>query len=320
MGQAGFMRPAAALASQGLRYAVSRRDDTWVTLTSRDLVREEADDPNYPGIPLDSPRRRELQQVLRIRDIRAMRTSAIEMRFHSREEVLAHAPNYPFGLTFWAGEYRRALPLWEDEAAESERQGRIAVAVSNWAQVARCYNALGDFAAARAAYQKGRTAGSRLSVVSLQLIQLLTARDEMWLALDENWERAIASFESSTQTQTPELNWFLAAFRAARARIYAHLGKAEQAVDQLKHLVVRSSVLRDGPPTTPEWRATQPRRCGCLAAPTTSRLSSATFATRSSLLIFAIRCSMRDYRLRACAHSRADTTRPPNGSRSHAPS
>jgi tetratricopeptide (TPR) repeat protein len=238
MGQAGFMRPAAALASQGLRYAVSRLDDTWVTLTSRDLVREEADDPNYPGIPLDSPRRRELQQVLRIRDIRAMRTSAIEMRFHSREEVLAHAPNYPFGLTFWAGEYRRALPLWEDEAAESERQGRIAVAVSNWAQVARCYNALGDFAAARAAYQKGRTAGSRLSVVSLQLIQLLTARDEMWLALDENWERAIASFESSTQTQTPELNWFLAAFRAARVRIYAHLGKAEQAVDQLKHLVV----------------------------------------------------------------------------------
>ena len=42
----------------------ARRDYTRVALTQRDLAREEIDDPDYPGIPVDSPRRRELQQVM----------------------------------------------------------------------------------------------------------------------------------------------------------------------------------------------------------------------------------------------------------------
>jgi tetratricopeptide (TPR) repeat protein len=60
----------------------------------------------------------------------------------------------------------------------------------------------------------------------------------MWLALDENWEKAIGPVETAGQGESPEVTWFLAAFRAARARIYAHLGKAEQALELLKLLVV----------------------------------------------------------------------------------
>ncbi len=89
---------------------------------------------------------------------------------------------------------------------------------------------------AQADYQKGRTAGTRLTARSTQVVQLMTARDELWLALDENWERAIASYESGAQGGL-EITWFLAAFRAARARIYALMGKERQALEQLNMVI-----------------------------------------------------------------------------------
>ena len=69
---------------------------------------------------------------------------------------------FSYKFDFFAGEYRLALPLWEDLAARAERQGQIPAILLSWAQVARCHNALGNFDDARAAYRKGREAGSRL--------------------------------------------------------------------------------------------------------------------------------------------------------------
>jgi tetratricopeptide (TPR) repeat protein len=64
----------------------------------------------------------------------------------------------------------------------------------------------------------------------------------MWLALDENWEKSVAAAEAAIQMAIREprveFTWFLAAFRSAAARAHAHLGNLQQAVDQLKHLVV----------------------------------------------------------------------------------
>jgi hypothetical protein len=238
---AGFFRKAAALAAQGLRYAGNRRDSTWARLASQDLMREEAENPDYLGLPLDTPRRRELFELVRNQRIETASGYGL-VQFRSRDEVLAEAgrfgdsPVAPFALTFWAGEYRRALPLWHDQCVRNERQGRVAAAVEGWAQTARCYNALGDFAAAQTAYQKGRTAGARLTAASTQVLQLLTARDEMWLALDENWEKAIAPYESGAEKGV-EVTWFLAAFQAARARIYADLGREQPALEQLNMVI-----------------------------------------------------------------------------------
>jgi class 3 adenylate cyclase/tetratricopeptide (TPR) repeat protein len=262
MGQAGFFREAGALAVHGLRYAGDRRDNTWAILTARDLTREESENPDYMGLPLDSPRRQELYEFLRHRRAEAMHFYGL-MVFRSRDEVLALAAadsiestTLPWALTFTAGEYRRALPLWQEQAARSERQGRIAVAVEGWAQAARCHIALGDLAAARAAYQKGRTAGSRLTTTSTQVLQLLTARDEMWLALDENWQKAIAPYESGA-VEGVEVTWFLAAFQAARARIYAHLGREQPALDLLKIVI---APLERAPGWAPNYTRTVLRR------------------------------------------------------------
>ena len=238
MRHAGYVEDgAAALASQGLRYAGDRRDASWASLAIIDIMSEEIRDPNRPGIQLDTPRWHELYKVLENVPPEQHPTTfwsdARLLRFRSREELLASTSRSPTSLTFFAGEYRLALPLWEDLAARAERQGQIPAILLSWAQAARCHNALGNFDDARAAYRKGREAGSRLSVISEQVIQLGTARDEMWLALGEGWEKNLASVEAAVRGQSFALRWHAAAFRAGTARVYAHLGMAQQASDLL---------------------------------------------------------------------------------------
>jgi tetratricopeptide (TPR) repeat protein len=104
-----------------------------------------------------------------------------------------------------------------------------------WAQAARCHTALGNFDGARAAYQKGKEARSRLSVISTQVIQLVTAKDDMWLALGEGWDPAAAG--AALGRQSFALKYNAAAYRAATARVYAHLGMVRQALDLLRTLV-----------------------------------------------------------------------------------
>jgi len=62
---AGYWRGAWALATQGLRYAAERRDATWASLKSLDLLRAEAEDPDFPGHMLDTPERRAVARVSR---------------------------------------------------------------------------------------------------------------------------------------------------------------------------------------------------------------------------------------------------------------
>src|SRR4029077_21285661 len=262
MGEAGFMRETGVLSTPGLRYAGARRDSTWIVLTMRDLVREEVEDPNYLGIPVDSPRRRELNQITRNIDLRDLAAKMPGMQFESRDEVLARAPRDGFAMPSGGGEYKRAVPLWQDGAVQSEREGQIAMSVQCWAQTARCLNALGDLAAARDAYQKGRAAGARLTSVSPQLLQLVTARGEMCLALDEHWEKEAAAHESFVQKQDQSfaVTWFQAAFRAGAAQIYAHLGKSQPAIDELNLVIVPLERAPGGAPNYP--------RMACNAAAT----------------------------------------------------
>ena len=55
----------------------------------------------------------------------------------------------------------------------------------------------------------------------------------MWLALGEGWEKNLASVEAAVRGQSFALRWHAAAFRAGTARVYAHLGMAQQASDLL---------------------------------------------------------------------------------------
>src|SRR5262245_15139148 len=95
-----------SLATRGLGYCGLRRDTTWARLMVYDIERREAADPDYPGIPLDSPERREV--MARLWELPAFRNDTQKwfayMDFRSREDVLTRAGNDPFALTLWAGE------------------------------------------------------------------------------------------------------------------------------------------------------------------------------------------------------------------------
>src|SRR5262249_49947991 len=52
-----------SLARQGLEYAGERRDVAWATLKAADIVGHGMNDPVTPGIPLDTPERRQLAAI-----------------------------------------------------------------------------------------------------------------------------------------------------------------------------------------------------------------------------------------------------------------
>ena len=59
---AGTAQAAWAVARHGLTFAEGRRDWAWAVLRGHDLDRLDAEDPEYPGIVVDTPERREIAQ------------------------------------------------------------------------------------------------------------------------------------------------------------------------------------------------------------------------------------------------------------------
>jgi hypothetical protein len=235
---AGFLRGAWALAQQGVGYAAARRDRTWAWLMAMDLLRQEAEDSDDPGIPLDRPERREVARILP--DLPAEERAALGLfrPFSSREDVLTHAGDDPMFLTFLAGEFRRSLPLWQEQALRAEQQGQIAWAVFHWPQAARCHNALGDFAAAQTGYDRGLALAGRLAGPSPQVIQVGGARFEMATArLEVKWEDYLPEVQVTLQQRAPEYQWVFAAIRAVAAAVCARLQRTDEALHWLGTLV-----------------------------------------------------------------------------------
>src|SRR4029453_16453077 len=106
-----------ALAEQGLRLAAARRDLTWARLAAPDLDRRDACDPDLPGIPLRIPQRHEVSRILLanwpLLLARGALFSIAATVFESREDVLRRGSASPILVAFWAGEYERALEMWD---------------------------------------------------------------------------------------------------------------------------------------------------------------------------------------------------------------
>jgi hypothetical protein len=140
-----------SLATRGLGYIGSRRDPTWARLMVYDIERREAADPEFAGMPVDSPERREV--MARLWELPAFRHPTQKMfaylAFSSREDVLRRAGDDPFALVFWAGEYRRALPMLEQATATAVEHGQIALATFYLTLTARVQLMLGDLGSVR---------------------------------------------------------------------------------------------------------------------------------------------------------------------------
>jgi tetratricopeptide (TPR) repeat protein len=231
---AGLMRGAWEIASAGLRHTGDRRDIVWACLKDLDLLRESAEDPNSPGVPVDSAGERELRAVLRRIPLDQLSIYGLEPPFESRQEIIESEKSTPIALLFMAGETRRSLPIWSKEAAEAERQGRIFWAMICWAGVARCHTSLGDFTAAQAALDRATALSRSLGrfFASLGLLNLLAAELEMCIAKDAGWAELLNDPHvlSLIQQQSTESQWASAPFAAAQAYVLSQVNQPEIAL------------------------------------------------------------------------------------------
>jgi hypothetical protein len=226
----GFERGAWALAKEGLRYSGERRDAAWVLFEAQDLGREEDEDANDPGLAPDSQRLRDLLNVAEHLLPEERREYDWLRRHASRAEILADPDAHRGELLFRGGEYRRCLPLYEEESARCQKKGQIAMALVAWAGVARCHTALGDFGSARAALDRATVLSRRLTGPSFQMLNLIGAKHEMRIATDEGWQKVIPNPDSSFEDSNIENRWAAGAIRASVAYIFARLDRPKEAL------------------------------------------------------------------------------------------
>jgi tetratricopeptide (TPR) repeat protein len=244
------------LAPQGLGYAGDRRDVTWARLTVLDLLRQEAQDPDNPGIPLDVPERWEAARLLRAAaddpgDVAARFGKAV---FADRADALASED--PWVVMAWAGDYVAALPALWRHAEDAVARGRLGLAITSWAYVARCQIALGQLDEARNTLVMVDSLGERWpSAPSWVTVNTIAARDELALATDSGWEELLPLAGPLVGSVDMNLRFVMATIYASMARAAAHLGTAEAALPLLSLVV---PALEQAPGWAPNYI-----RCAC---------------------------------------------------------
>ncbi len=217
----------------------SRRDTTWARLMVYDIERREATDPEFPGIPVDSPERREV--TARLWELPAFRHPTQQMfayvGFRSREDVLARAGTDPTALIFWAADYRKALPLCDRAAATALDQGRIALAIYYLTIMARAQTALGDLASSMATYSRALTLYERIDVQPWLHPFIQTVFFSQTVVTGVGFELALAVAESRLDEDAEENRWTMAGIRAVAAWCAAHLGRADDALHWLRSIL-----------------------------------------------------------------------------------
>jgi DNA-binding SARP family transcriptional activator len=234
---AGSSAHAWMLAPGGLAYAGSARNEAWAALTLLALDRKEAADPEYVGLPLDQPRRRQALAIL-YRSSRVVSRSvdlaryAVAAIYARRENVPAEAAQDPTVLLYLLGALRPALPVFEEAAVRARARGELAREVHCRASIARALAALGDLAGARAALAEAHELAGRIpgSGWSWERIHVVGARDALALATGEDWAGLQAAFDEFVGTDDPVVRWARAPMCAGCARTAAHLGHGERAM------------------------------------------------------------------------------------------
>jgi class 3 adenylate cyclase/tetratricopeptide (TPR) repeat protein len=220
------------LAPRGLEYASTRRDVAWARLVLIDHERREADDPDTPGVPIDSPARGEAHRLLQAARLDPMGPGPMEAYFASREEAAASS-NLGI-LIYIAGEYARALPLVEAEAEAATSRGQVARAARCEAFASTILAALGRLWEAQAALGRAEALGARVGQPPFVVVM---AKDQLAATLDEGWEPLAGIFGAVTASPPKALSWVLGYLYASAAQANARLGRVEEAVRFLGLLV-----------------------------------------------------------------------------------
>jgi DNA-binding SARP family transcriptional activator len=237
LGAAGSSAHAWQLAPAGLAYAGSTRNAAWAALTLLALDRKEAADPEYAGLPMDQPRRRQALTILyqsspvvsRSVDLARYAVAAI---YGQRDRVPAEAAEDPTVLLYLLGALRPAVPLFEEATARARARGELARELHCRASIARALAALGDLGNAQAALAQTHDLARRIpgSGWNWERIHVEGARDALTLASGEDWAGMQAVLDELMNTEDPVVRLARACLSAACARTVAYLGQSARAM------------------------------------------------------------------------------------------
>jgi tetratricopeptide (TPR) repeat protein len=124
-----------------------------------------------------------------------------------------------------------------EQAEESERQGKIGLAVLHWAGVLHFHTALGEFDQALGARGRAVALAQRLTEPSVATSELVGAEDEWRMAMDEGWDSPMEDFGPGVGPRGSVLAGLRATTDAVIARTHARLGRVERAMQRLERVL-----------------------------------------------------------------------------------
>ncbi len=221
------------LATQGLRYLGARRDLTWALLARYDLNRRNAEDPDLPGIELDSPLDQEIHRVALAAANAGQPIESIMILVghpRSRQEIKTLGIKSITMRVAMAGEYRSAV---SDVVAWANRDlaaGRLAVAALQWNVGARAQLALGNIALADEWYARSVELADRLGNPPFITVQASATPFERLRVRGEGFEESLPLARALADSPAVENRWVLAPVLAASAYVTAESGLRDESL------------------------------------------------------------------------------------------
>jgi AAA ATPase domain len=228
------------LAPQGLAYAGERHDTVWASLTLLDLDRRDAGDPEYPGIVVDVPERREALRILHRAGELAGRVEllryAVAAIYGTRERVPAEVAEDSTVRLYFLGDFAGALPRFAAEAAAAHARGQLAREAYCHGCLARCHIALGQLEAGRAALAEVHAVADRIAAGPWgwqRVHAIIGTEHALALGTDEGWEELLRLVAELSGTPGEFVRWAQSAFDAIMAVSQARLGRPDRALQLL---------------------------------------------------------------------------------------
>ncbi len=242
LARAGHMEGAWKLAEKGVTMKGDLHDAAWARLRGFDLMRLDAADPAYVGIPVWTPERREIHDIDQASSIFVgpvtSRPAAEEgARMAAQRGGGADRFDEAAITVFLLGDARRGRELWTALADDLERSGGIALAAASCAYAARSCIALGLFEEGDRWLARGFPLAARVGARSNANLQLAAARYERAVMTGDGWQTLFAEVSETALDPEAQDLWAFAAMRAGVSRGLAWLEQAEPSVAQIAELV-----------------------------------------------------------------------------------
>jgi DNA-binding SARP family transcriptional activator/tetratricopeptide (TPR) repeat protein len=228
------------LVPQGLAYAGERHDTVWATLALLDLDRREATDPQYPGIVLDLPERRQALGVLHRAGALTGRVDLLRYGvaaiYGTRQRIPPEVAEDSTVRLFLLGDYAGALPRFAAEAAQAHARGQLAREAYCHGCRARCHIALGQLEAGRAALAEAHAVAGRIAAGPWgwqRVHAILGTEHALVLATDEGWEELLGLATELSGTQGNIVRWAKSSNDAGMAVGEARVGRPDRALQLL---------------------------------------------------------------------------------------